>query len=92
MVLDRSGAAIISHNVEPRFWQIEGTSFTLREHEVRLLEHENLAIGFSALTLAPEGGLVAIDAFAGAPWKIDLRNGSAQKVPLRSVDGSVLPR
>ena len=83
MVLDQSGAAIISHNVEPRFWRIDGTSFTLREHEVRLLEHEDLAIGFSTLTLAPEGALVAVDAFAGASWRIDLRSGSAHKVPLR---------
>ena len=81
MVLDQSGAAIISHNVEARFWQIDGTSFSLREHEVRLLEHENLAIGFRTLTLAPDGDLVAIDAFAGASWRIDLRSGSAHKIP-----------
>jgi hypothetical protein len=92
IVLDRSGAAIISHNVEPRFWQIDGTSFILREHEIRLLGHENLAIGFSTLTLAPEGVIVAIDAFVGAPWRIDLRSGSAQKVPSRSSDGRVLSR
>jgi hypothetical protein len=92
MVLDQSGAAIISHNVEPRFWLIDGESFGLREQEIRLLEHENLAIGFSMLTLAPEGDLVAIDAFAGASWRIDLRNGSAQKVHFRSSDGRGLPR
>jgi hypothetical protein len=90
MVLDRSGAAIISHNVEPRFWEIDGTSFTLREHEVRLLESENLALGFSTLTLAHDRTLVAVDSSAGTLWRIDLRGASAQRLPSRAPDGCAL--
>lgn len=82
MALDRSGTAFISHNLQPRLWQIDVHSFELKEHVIRLLGREHWDIGFGGLAFAPDGTLFGVSALAGSLWRIDIGNASAHQVEL----------
>lgn len=82
MALDRSGTAFISHNVQPRLWQIDTDSFQLQEHAIRLLDRERWKIGFGALAFAPDGTLFGITALAGSLWRIDIGKANAYQIEL----------
>jgi hypothetical protein len=82
MALDRSGAAFISHNVQPRLWQIDADSFQLKEHVIRLLNREGWEIGFGGLAFAPDGTLFGVTALAGSLWWIDIGNARAHQIEL----------
>ena len=80
IAFDWHGTAIISHNVQPRLWEIDGTSLELREHAIRLVGRESLDIGFAKLTFVSDGTLIAADTSSGALWRIDLQNDTAHQV------------
>lgn len=82
MALDRSGTAFISHNVQPRLWQIDADSFQLKEHVIRLLNREGWETGFGGLVFAPDGTLFGVTASAGSLWWIDIGNANAHQVEL----------
>lgn len=84
MALDRSGTAFISHNAQPRLWQIDADSFQLKEHVIRLLNRERLDIGFGGLAFTPDGTLFGVSASGGSLWSIDIGNASAQQVELNA--------
>jgi len=77
MVLDESGSAIISSNVQARLWRIDGGTFTVSEREITLHERENWDVGFAALVPAGNGKLLALSSLAGSFWSIDLNKGIA---------------
>ena len=77
MILDESGSAIISSNVQARLWRIDGGSFTVSERDIRLHERENWDVGFAALAFAGNGKLLALTTLAGSSWSIDLDKGIA---------------
>lgn len=77
MVLDESGSAIISSNVQARLWRIDGGTFTVSEHDITLHERENWDVGFAALVPAGNGKLLALTSLAGSFWSIDLNKGIA---------------
>ena len=77
MVLDSSGSAIISSNVQARLWRIDADSFEVKEHEIRLHGRERWDVGFGALTFAADGTLLALTSTAGTLWKIDVAKASA---------------
>jgi hypothetical protein len=77
MVLDDSGSAIISSNVQARVWRVDADSFEVKEHEISLLGRERWDIGFGALTFAADGTLYALTSAAGSLWKIDIAKASA---------------
>ncbi len=77
MVLDESGSAIISSNVQARLWRIDGGTFTVSEHDITLHERENWDVGFAALAPAGNGKLLALTSLAGSFWSIDLNKGIA---------------
>ena len=81
LVLDRSGTAYISHNAEPRLWQINADNFQLREHVLRLPNGDHREIGFGGLTFAADGTLFGFSASGGSLWRIDVGNASAHEVP-----------
>ena len=87
IAFDRSGTAFISHNGEPKLWQIDPDTFALTERSVRLVGREHLDIGFGRLTLAPDGKLFAVSSSGGSIWRIDVRDATAQETTL---DGRVL--
>ena len=77
MVLDESGSAIISSNVQARLWRIDGGTFTVSERDITLHERENWDVGFAALAPAGNGKLLALTSLAGSFWSIDLNKGIA---------------
>ena len=91
MVLDESGSAIISSNVQARFWRIDGGTFTVSELEVTLQEREHWELGFTALAPAGNGKLLALSSPAGLSWSIDLNKRVAQiaapTAPLQNLCG-----
>ncbi len=77
MVLDESGSAIVSSNVQARLWRIDGGTFTVSEHDITLHERENWDVGFAALAPAGNGKLLALTSLAESFWSIDLNKGIA---------------
>jgi hypothetical protein len=82
IAFDRSGTAFISHNGEPKLWQIDPDTFALTEWRVRLVGREHLDTGFGSLALAPDGRLFAVSASGGSLWRIDVRDATAQEITL----------
>jgi hypothetical protein len=85
MVLDRSGALIVSSNITPRIWRISPARF---ETEVYDIEVEGLGdrdIGFTSLAWGSNGrDLYATSAAAVGVWRIDLPSGRANRPELAS--------
>ncbi|HEU0290993.1 MAG TPA: hypothetical protein VFR39_09625 [Burkholderiales bacterium] len=77
MILDESGSAIISSNVQARLWRIDGGSFTVSERDITLHERENWDVGFAALAPAGNGKLLALTTLAGSSWNVDIDKGIA---------------
>ena len=77
MVLDRTGSAYISSNVQARLWRIDGGTLTVSERDITLQERENWDVGFTALAPADNGKLLAVTSLAGSFWSIDLDKGIA---------------
>jgi len=80
--LDRSGTAVISHNLEPRLWEIDANTFQLKAHAIRLVNKEQLDIGFGGLGYAHDGALLGVTASGGSLWSIDIASASARQVQL----------
>ena len=78
LALNRAGAAFISHNLEPRIWQIDPHSFELTEHALRLIGREYLDIGFGTLAFAPDGTLFGVASTGGSVWRIDVSRTTAE--------------
>jgi hypothetical protein len=89
MVLDKSGSAILSSNVQPSLWLIDADSFALEERKIRLREREQWDSGFRALAFAADGTLMAAASMDRSLWKIDIPNASAIMIeinPKRPLD------
>lgn len=81
MVLDNSGSAIVSSNVQPRLWRIDAGSFEVSEHLITLQGRERWDVGFGALAVGGDGMLLALTTVTEALWRIDLVNSSGIMVP-----------
>jgi hypothetical protein len=77
MVLDRSGSAIISSNVQSLLWRVDADSFEVREHPITLQGRERWDVGFAALAVGVDGRLLALTSVSKSLWRIDLVKGSA---------------
>ena len=82
MVLDSSGSAIISSNVQAMLLLIDADSFELTAREITLREREQWETGFRALTFAADGSLLALASMGGSLWKIDVANAAANMIRL----------
>jgi len=83
MIVDRSGAVIISSNVLPVLWRIEPEGFTVRRYELLLDLEKDLDVGFSGLAAAHDDGIVFAHAGAlGSLWRIELPSGKATEINL----------
>ena len=80
MVLDSSGSAFISSNVQAKLWRIDAESFEVKEHEISLHGREQWDTGFGALAFAQDGALYALTSSAGSLWKIDVAKASASMI------------
>jgi hypothetical protein len=80
MVLDASGSAIVSSNVQPRLWRIDADSLEVSDHTIRLQNRESWDVGFGALAIAADGTLLALTSVSESLWRIDLGKGIARMV------------
>jgi hypothetical protein len=80
LALDRSGSALVSSNIEPKLWRIDGDSFELTVREIRLNEREQWDVGFGALAFSAEGTLFATTYRGGTLWRVDVEKGAAHIV------------
>ena len=80
LVLDRSGSALVSSNLQTKLWRIDGDSFEVKAQEIRLTGRENWDVGFGALAFIPSGDLYALASTTRSLWKIDLGKGSASMI------------
>ena len=80
MVLDGSGSAIISSNVQPRLWRIDAGDFKVSEHPVALQGRERWDVGFGALAVGGDGTLLALTSVTEALWRIDLVKSSGTMI------------
>jgi hypothetical protein len=78
MVLDASGSAIVSSNVQSRLWRIDAGSFEASEHPITLEGRERWDVGFGALAVNADGTLLALTSVSESLWSIDLGKGSAR--------------
>ena len=80
LILDRSGSAFISSNVQARLWRIDADSFEVRVHEFSLRGREEREMGFGALAFTRKGALYALTSTADSLWNIDVATASANMI------------
>jgi hypothetical protein len=80
LVLDRSGSAFISSNVQPKLWRIDADSFEVTALEVILQGNEQWDTGFGPIVFTAGGTLYALTASAHSLWKIDVAKSSASMI------------
>ena len=73
LLLDRSGALLVSSNSQPVLWRISPERFEVERYEIRLDDERGRDVGFSGLAWSRDGRtLHALDASTRKPWRIDL--------------------
>ena len=73
MLLDRSGALLVSSNSQPVLWRVSPERFEVERFEIRLDDDRGRDVGFGALAWSADGRtLYALDASTRTPWRIDL--------------------
>jgi hypothetical protein len=80
VVLDRAGAVFVSSNVVPVVWRVDPQSFDVKRIELALDADTDKDVGFTGLSFAGDGVLVAAGATFGSLWRIDLAAASASRV------------
>ena len=80
LALDSSGTAIVSSNVLPVLWRIEPVRFEVDQVALALDADQDKDVGFSGLSFAPDGALVAVASSLGSLWRINLHAASAEKI------------
>lgn len=80
ILLSRSGALMVSSNVQPRLWRISPARFEVEVYDIALASDGDKDIGFGNLEWSRnESVLLAVSSPAGAPWRIDLVQATAEK-------------
>ena len=80
MVLDRAGALFISSNVVPVVWRVNPIGFEVTRTALTLDSDADKDVGFTGLSVAANGVLMAAGATFGSLWRIDLGRSRASKV------------
>lgn len=80
MVLDSSGALIVSSNVVPVLWRVDPRRFQVTRIPLALEADADKDVGFTALSFAADGALMAQGATFASLWRIDLAGARATKV------------
>jgi hypothetical protein len=80
LALDAAGDAYVSSNVVPVLWRIDGRSFEVTRIELALDADQDRDVGFSALSVAADGSLLAASTLAGSLWGIDARAATGAKL------------
>jgi hypothetical protein len=80
LALDSSGTAFVSSNVLPVLWRIEPQRYEVTRIELALDTDTDKDVGFTGLSFAGDGTLLAAGAMAAALWQIDTSAASARKI------------
>jgi hypothetical protein len=79
IVLDASGAALVSSNVLPVLWRIDPRRFQITRIALELETDTDKEVGFTGLSFSPDGQLLAAGATFPSLWRIDLGTGRASR-------------
>jgi hypothetical protein len=88
LAIDPSGSAMVSSNVLPVLWRIDGERFEVTQLELALDADMDKDVGFSGLAFASDGTLFAESGILGSLWQIDVRASSAKKLASSAPAGS----
>jgi len=80
LVLDASGAAVVSSNVLPVLWRIDPQRFEVKQIFLTLDRDTDKDVGFTGLVFAADGTLTASGATFASAWRIDLASGRATRM------------
>ena len=80
LALDAAGDAYISSNIVPVLWRIDGRTFEVTRIELALDADRDRDVGFSSLSVAADGRVLAASTVAGSLWGIDPRAATGTKL------------
>ena len=80
LVLDASGAALVSSNVLPVLWRIDPQRFQITRIGLALDADTDKDFGFAGLSFDGDGILIAAASTFASVWRIDIRAASATKI------------
>jgi hypothetical protein len=80
VAFDASGTVFVSSNVLPVLWRVDPQRFEVTRIELALGTDADKDIGFTGLSFAGDGVLIAAGSTFSSLWRIDLRSATANKV------------
>jgi len=80
LAVDSSGAAFVSSNAVPVIWRIDPQRYEVTRIELALDSDTDKDVGFTGLSFAGDGTLLAAGAMASSLWQIDTSAASARKL------------
>jgi len=80
LALDSSGAAFVSSNVLPVLWRVGPERFEITRIELALDADADKDVGFTGLSFAGDGTLLAAGTTFGSLWHLDTSTASARKI------------
>ena len=81
MVLDRTGALIVSSNITTRIWRISPARFETEVYDIEPDRDADKDFGFTSLAWSANGReLYGTSSMGGTPWRIDLNAGKAVRL------------
>lgn len=80
LALDASGAAFVSSNVLPVLWRVDPQRFEITRIELALDADADKDVGFTGLSIAGDGTLLAAGTTFGSLWHLDTSTASARKI------------
>jgi hypothetical protein len=89
LVLEPTGAALVSSNVVPALWRIDADTFAVTRHDLALDADADKDVGFTGLAFVDRDVLLAVSGIHGSLWRVDPRLSTAAKIALtRPVHGA----
>lgn len=83
LALGASGEAVITSNVLPVLWRVDGESFEVTRHDLALEDPAGKDIGFSGLTYsAARNAFFAVGGLEGSLWSVDPALSRARPIAL----------
>ena len=80
MILDRAGVAFVTSDILPVIWRIDPQHSEIRRIELSLDTDRDKDVGFSGLSFAADGALLAAGATFRSRWRIDLAATTATRI------------
>lgn len=80
IVLDASGAALVSSNVLPVLWRVDPQRFQVIRIALQLDADAGKEVGLTGLAFSADGELIAAGTTFASLWRIDLGAGRATKL------------